>query len=268
MELIAEIGWNHMGDFQLLKKMVRAAAEAGATYAKFQTWRVKNLKPGPWDEDGRRDIYKAAELTTSDFFKVKRTCEEHGVNFLTSVFNPEDLEDMARVSDEAIKIPSPEVANIPLLEGAGKLFKKVYLSTGASTEEELDQAIDILRSLDCELTLLHCVSIYPCPDDKVNLPRIKRLKEKHSRVGFSDHTPDNLSALFAIALGVDCIEKHFTIDKNLPGRDNRFALLPDEFKAIADAAARYELMSHDLGLEFQPEEKEQREIYRGRWSGR
>jgi sialic acid synthase SpsE len=267
MDLIAEIGWNHMGDFSLIKKMVSAAAEAGASYAKFQTWSEKNLRPGPWDDDGRRDIYRKAQLTAVDFLRVKAICEEHNIKFLTSLFNAADLEDMASVSDEAVKIPSPEIANVPLLKGAGKRFKKVYLSTGASTEEELDKAIDILCSSGCEFTVLHCVSLYPCPDDKVNLQRIEALKKKHDRIGFSDHTTDSLSALFAIAMGVTCIEKHFTIDNDLPGRDNRFALLPGAFKKIVEAARRYEDMSRYLGLEFQPEEKDQREIYRGRWRG-
>ncbi|BBD09582.1 N-acetylneuraminate synthase family protein [Desulfovibrio ferrophilus] len=266
MDLIAEIGWNHMGDFDLIEKMTRAAAEAGATYAKFQTWSEPQLKAGPWDDDGRRDIYKKAQLSVEDFQKTKAVCEANNVGFLTSLFNPEDIEPMAAISDAAIKIPSPEISNIRLLEGVAKRFKKVFFSTGASTEQEIDTALSILRKGSAEIVILHCVSLYPCPDEKVNLPRIATLRTKHDKVGFSDHTPDNLSALFAVGMGVDCIEKHFTIDNNLPGRDNLFALLPDAFKEIAEAAARFQAMNADLGLNFLPEEQEVREVYRGRWS--
>lgn len=267
MDLIAEIGWNHMGDMDLLAKMVRAAAEAGATHAKFQTWSEKDLKPGPWDSDGRRDIYKKAQLSDEQFEKAWAVCDEAGVGFMTSLFNVGDAERMAAISAKAVKIPSPEIANEPLLKEAAARFEKVYLSTGASVEKEVDAALSILRGAGTDVTLMHCVSLYPCADEKINLPRIDALKKKHGKIGFSDHSPDSLSALFAIAKGVVAIEKHFTIDNDLPGRDNKFALLPATFAEIAEAARRFESMNIDHGIDFLPEEAEVREVYRGRWEG-
>ena len=226
MDLIAEIGWNHMGDMRLLEAMTKAAAEAGATHAKFQTWTESRLKPGPWDTDGRREIYNKAQLSYSQFEEVRSICENAGIRFLTSLFDHRDAEAMARISDREIKIPSTEVANRALLEAVGEGFQQVYLSTGACTAAEVDEALEILRRADIDIVLLHCVSVYPCIDDIVNLPRLRHLQAKHPRVGLSDHTPDILSSLFAIAMGAEAIEKHFTIDNSLPGRDNRFEAVP------------------------------------------
>jgi sialic acid synthase SpsE len=267
MDLIAEIGWNHMGDMVLAERMIKAAKEAGATHAKFQTWREKNLCKGPWDEDGRREIYKKAELSELQFQTLSDICRQNHIKFQTSVFNAEDVDAMARVSTESVKIPSPEIANAELLKNAGNAFDTVYLSTGASTEEEIDLALRSLRASGAEIVLLHCVSTYPCIDGRVNLPRINHLREKHHRIGFSDHTPDILSALFAISMGVTAIEKHFTIDNGLPGRDNKFALLPSAFRELSEAAKRYSSMNIDHGVRYQDVELETRTIYRGRWGG-
>ena len=266
MDLIAEIGWNHMGDMNLAETMIKAAKNAGATHAKFQTWSEKDLKAGPWDTDGRRDIYKKAELSEKQFQHLLDICLSENIKFLTSVFNAKDVVAMSEISSSAIKIPSPEIANEELLKKAAKSFRKVYLSTGASTEEEIDKAVEILEKNGTDFTLLHCVSKYPCEDHQVNLPRIQHLKKKNKSVGISDHSPDSLSAILAIPLGISVIEKHFTTDNELPGRDNKFALLPKEFAKITTAIKRYEMMIEDLGIEFQNDEQEVREIYRGRWN--
>lgn len=265
MELIAEIGWNHMGDIDLAMRMIKAAKDAGATHAKFQTWREADLKSGPWDGDGRREIYQKAQLSDSQFQQLKNYCDSVDVQFMTSLFNERDVDAMAAIEPAHVKIPSPEIANKELLEESGRAFDKVFLSTGASTELEIDQALKILQAGGADVVLMHCVSSYPCRDEKVNLPRISALQKKHDKIGFSDHTSDELSALFAIAMGVVSIEKHFTIDNDLPGRDNKFALLPQAFSKIAVAMKRYQEMTIDYGIEYQPEEVEVREVYRGRW---
>lgn len=265
MHLIAEIGWNHMGDLELAERMIKAAAEAGATHAKFQTWHERNLKPGPWDTDGRREIYVKAELSVEQFKQLKGMCEAAGVTFMTSLFSLSDVEDMAAVDSSCIKIPSPEIANVELLRAVASRFQRIFMSTGAATEQEIDQALGILKSEGAEVIVMHCVSMYPCPDEKVNLPRIDALQAKHDLVGFSDHTPDHVSALFAMQKGVVAIEKHFTLDNDLPGRDNKFALLPEAFAEMTAAARRFAAMNTDLGIEYLPEEQEVRDVYRGRW---
>ena len=115
-ELIAEIGWNHMGDMNLAEKMISEATKSGADYCKFQTWKVKNLKDGPWNSDGRLEIYNKAELSDDNHSTLIDLCNKYKVKFLTSVFNINDIEFIANLSNEAIKIPSPEVYNLDLIK--------------------------------------------------------------------------------------------------------------------------------------------------------
>tara|TARA_B100000575_G_scaffold284082_1_gene277675 strand:+ start:271 stop:1083 length:813 start_codon:yes stop_codon:yes gene_type:complete len=266
IDLIAEIGWNHMGDLVLAEKMIKSAKAAGATHAKFQTWHEKNLKEGPWDDDGRREIYKKAELSLSDFIHLKKICDANQIKFLTSVFTVSDVEEMSKLSDQEIKIPSHEIYNKKLISECCKYFKKLYVSTGASTENELKEIVKILKNSKRDFVLMHCVSSYPCLDSKVNLPRINHLKKYHNRVGFSDHTEDIQASIFSLSLNVEAIEKHFTIDKDLPGRDNKFALLPEKMNEIYQCILRHNQMNIDHHLDYQDCESETVSIYRGRWN--
>ena len=265
VNLIAEIGWNHMGDLNLIEKMVIEASSSGAQFAKFQTWHEKNLIPGPWDHDGRREIYKKAELTIDQFSKVKEICDSNNISFLTSVFFSKDLEDMSKISNKAIKIPSHEIANKKLIREATRYFKKIYLSTGASTEIELYESLELLKMSKVNFTLMHCVSSYPCNDNVANLQRIDKLKEKHHSVGFSDHSPDILPSIIALGKNIEVIEKHFTIDKSLPGRDNAFAILPKQLNELSNIIKRFNSFNVDHGMSFQECEGETVEKYRGRW---
>ncbi len=269
--LIAEIGWNHMGDLELAEKMIIAAKESGATHAKFQNWKVSKLKAGPWDTDGRREIYKKAELSNEKTNKIYDICEKNKINFLTSIFDSSEAEFISSISNEIIKIPSPELRNKELLINCSKLFKCIILSTGASNLDEIKNSLELIKenNNDCKIILLHCVSLYPCEDKNVRLQRINSLKKIHNSIGISDHTPDSLSSILSIPFGINTIEKHFTIDNDLPGRDNKFALLPDEFLKISIATLRYKSMHNDLDNDnnFLDQEKEVRDIYSGRWSG-
>lgn len=263
-KIIAEIGWNHMGDMDLAKKMIFAAAKAGADIVKFQTWRVKNLKPGPWDDDGRREIYIKAELTEQNHFELCNEAENCGLKFMTSVFDVYNIDFIKSVSNQMIKIPSPEATNEELILKASKNFKEVLISVGATNWSEIKKLPEYDRYTD--LTILHCVSAYPCNPEKINLPRIKNLKKIHEKIGYSGHLKGIDDAIAAISLNLRYVEKHFTIDNSLPGRDNKFAILPEELKVLSSYRDNYNLMSVDLGTDFQPEESEVAEIYRGRWS--
>ena len=221
--LIAEIGWNHMGNLDLAEKMIKAAKKSGAHYAKFQTWRVKNLKAGPWDNDGRREIYKKAELTESDYLKILKICKKYKIKFLTSIFNINDFYLLKKLNLSSIKIPSPENRNIPLLKFCNKNFKNIFLSTGAAKISEIKKSFKVF-SKKKNLNLMHCVSSYPCSDEITNLSRINKLKKISKNIGLSDHTPDILSSILSLDYNVNIIEKHFTINNNLPGRDNKFAI--------------------------------------------
>lgn len=263
-KIIAEIGWNHMGDMNLAKKMIAAAATSGADIVKFQTWKVKNLKSGPWDNDGRRQIYEKSELTDENHYELYNEAQNCGVKFMTSVFDINDIEFIISLSNDIVKIPSPEATNHELISKASKNFKEVLVSVGATNWIEIEKLTQYSKFTD--LTILHCVSAYPCNPDKINLPKIKTLKTIHDQVGYSGHLNGIDDAIAAISLDLRYVEKHFTIDKSLPGRDNKFAILPDDLKILSSFRDTYKLMSISHGLNSQEVEKEVAEIYRGRWS--
>lgn len=263
MKIIAEIGWNHMGDMSIAKKMIDQAKNNGADICKFQTWSEQNLKPGAWDQDGRRDIYKKAQLTKEQHIELKEYCEKKGVKFLTSIFNEKDLIFLSELSSEMIKIPSHEIYNINLIDKCLQKFKKVLISTGASKWSEIEKIIKLQNK---NYVLMHCVSTYPCDETKVNFPRLKKLKSVANEIGYSGHYNGIEDAIIAFTLGATYVEKHFTIDKDLPGRDNKFAIMPDELKKLSDFRSKIESMSIDRGLDLQDCEMDTYNNYRGRWA--
>ena len=263
INIIAEIGWNHMGNIDLAEKMIIEAKKAGADFAKFQTWSVKNLRPGPWDSDGRREIYQKAELKEKDHIIINKICKKNGIKFLTSLFNIDDYTIIKKLNLNTIKIPSPENRNKELIKMCDKEFKYIYLSTGAAKVNEIKNSLNFIKKKS-KVALMHCVSSYPCDDKIVNLPRINELKKLTKNIGISDHSPDILSCILSLMQGVTLIEKHFTIDNNLPGRDNKFAILPDELKQLRIASDRFIKMNHAYNSLLKSD-KEIRSIYSGRW---
>jgi len=263
-KIIAEIGWNHMGDMDLAKEMIVAAKESGADYAKFQTWSVKNLKPGPWDKDGRLEIYKKAELTKEKHQLLKQQCDKVGISFLTSIFNIEDVGWLSKLNGKIIKVPSHEVYNSELIKELDGSFDSILISTGASKWYEIEQITALLS--ESNFILMHCVSAYPCIPKNINLERINDLKLISKEVGYSGHSPEIYDAIASMNYELSYIEKHFTIDKSLPGRDNEFALLPSELKIICDYRDRYLDMKKYHGKDFQDIESDIIDNYRGRWS--
>tara|TARA_B110000261_G_scaffold164192_1_gene212685 strand:- start:1759 stop:2562 length:804 start_codon:yes stop_codon:yes gene_type:complete len=263
-KLIAEIGWNHMGNMNLAKEMISAAAESGASFAKFQTWSVANLKNGPWDEDGRREIYEKAQLTQDQHFELSDYCRNKNISFLTSLFNLEDVNLIKELSLKSIKIPSHEVYNKKLISELDGVVDNIFISTGAAKwEEVLSLPNQVQKS---NLILFHCVSAYPTSSEKVNLPRLIELGKLCKHIGYSGHYFGIDDAIASLNYGVDFIEKHFTIDRDLPGRDNKFAILPDEMLKLSNYCKNFESMNNNLGQEMQSIELETFEKYRGRWS--
>ena len=262
--LIAEIGWNHMGDLELAEKMIIAAKQAGANYAKFQTWQLDKLKSGPWDNDGRRDIYESAQLTDAKHKHLIEACAQNSISFLSSAFSVEDAKYLRELGQTAIKIPSFEIANIDLLMFIADNFKTIFASVGTATEEEILKAKQVLPD---ETIFMHCVSSYPCEYDLINLPRIEKLKKIGLNVGFSDHTSGIYSSVLALKYNLMAIEKHFTTDHELPGRDNKFAILPEEMKELSKFISLQTSVNTDHGLSYQKCEQEARDVYRGRFNG-
>lgn len=262
IKLIAEIGWNHMGDIDLAKKMILSAKKSGADICKFQTWREENLKPGPWDTDGRREIYKKANLSKSQIRELFNFCKHNEIDFSTSIFNPIDFNLIDELSFEILKIPSHEMHNHELIKIACQKYEKVLVSFGACSWDEIISC----REKFPQIIPMHCVSSYPCNADIVNFPKLNKIKSLYKKFGYSGHYSGIEDALIAISLGACYIEKHFTLDNDLPGRDNKFALLPSHLKDISNFIKLFEQMSIDRGLEAQKSEMDIIQQYRGRWS--
>jgi N,N'-diacetyllegionaminate synthase len=263
-QLIAEIGWNHMGDLGLASNMIQMASESGASFAKFQTWKVSRLKPGVWDTDGRREIYENAQLSDKDHLFLIDQCNNFNIGFMTSVFSVDDAKYIHSLGCRVVKIPSFESTNHELISYCLDNFYDVILSTGASTLEEVEESCNLSKKDN--LTLMHCVSSYPCPIETINLPRISYLKDLGVNVGFSDHTQDIYAAVASLSYGVNFIEKHFTTDNNLPGRDNKFAILPDKLSQLASFIEAFQKSNINHGPDFQESELDSRNNYRGRFN--
>jgi len=261
IELIAEIGWNSMGNINLAEDMIAAAKYSGADYAKFQTWKVDNLKPGPWDTDGRREIYEKAELSEEDHYLLKDICDKYKIKFLTSCFNLSDLDFIRKLSSE-VKIPGVECRNKELVDKAIEKFDRVFLSTGTTALKEVPNV------QSDKVVLMHCVSCYPCPPELVNMTRMIKMKELFDcPIGYGGHYQGIWDAVLAVQNGAKVIEKHFTTDNSLPGRDNKFALLPEDFVKIREFANESERMMSLNSYDYLPQEQEARDVYTGRWSG-
>ena len=268
-KIIAEIGWNHMGNMELAEKMISEAKNSGADYAKFQTWSVKNLKSGSWDKDGRREVYEKAQLTHEKHLELINICKKYDINFLTSVFNSNDVEFVSTLIN-SVKIPSSEMNNKELIQSIIKYFKPldnhhIFISTGSSLFSEILNVIEIFKKNNMNFSILHCVSSYPCPYDKCNLDRINELKKYHTSTGYSGHCQGIFDAIASLEYDIDVIEKHFTIDNELPGRDNKFAILPDDLKFLCDYNKNRNDLKTFVSLDYQESEKDNRENYSGRW---
>jgi N-acetylneuraminate synthase/N,N'-diacetyllegionaminate synthase len=255
--IIAEAGVNHNGKLELAYKLIAAAAAAGADAVKFQTFRAEELvaksapkaeyQKQPGKNESQFEMLKGLELPLEDFAKLKAHCDQHGIEFLTSPF---DFASADAVEDwvNMYKIPSGEVTNLPFLKHVARKGKPIVLSTGMCTLGEVEKAVQVILSNQPAvhgdfppLTLLHCTTSYPCSIEEVNLKAMLTLREAFKLpVGYSDHTLGIEVAIAAAALGASVIEKHFTIDRSLPGPDHQASLEPDELQELVTAIGRVE----------------------------
>jgi sialic acid synthase SpsE len=244
---IAEIGLNHNGDLILAKEMIDAAKDCGANAVKFQSIKAEKLvSPKTFTNhiDGFGlesvktvgDFWKKVSISKDFHIEISNCCKNLGIEFISTPFDFESVDILYKLGVKRYKIASGDLTHYPLLEYVAIKKKPVILSTGASTVDEIGNAVKHLNNAGCdELTLLHCVSLYPTPADKANLYAIAKLRSKFNiPIGFSDHTLGFHISLAAIAMGATVIEKHFTIDKNLPGPDQIISADPEEFNKIVD----------------------------------
>ncbi len=253
--IIAEAGVNHNGSLELAKKLAEKAKEAGADAVKFQTFKAEEVissrapmaeyqKKNLGKEMSQIEMIKKLELSYEDFKILKGYCDEIGITFLSSPFDVESARFLASLGMEIFKIPSGEITNYPLLKEIGSYGKKVILSTGMADLGEIEDALDVLISSGTkreDIIVLHCTSEYPAPYEEVNLKAMLTIKEAFKvKVGYSDHTEGIEIPIAAVALGAEVIEKHFTLDKSLPGPDHKASLEPHEFKRMVEAISNVE----------------------------
>lgn len=254
-----------MGDMHLAKEMIAAAQENGADFVKFQTWSVSRLKDGPWDSDGRREIYNKAELSLDQHHLLKEYSDKLGVKFFSSVFSLADAELLASVDTEYVKIASFDARNTELLQHVGSVFNNIFVSTGTCSIAEIKASVQ--RAKRNRLVLFHCVSSYPLLPANANLSRLNALRPLAPAIGYSDHTEGVEVTKVALEFDINYIEKHFTIDHSLPGRDNKFAILPHELKDLSDYIKLRDDALIDHGAGFLSCEQEARDVQTGRFNG-
>ncbi len=243
--IIAEAGVNHNGNLDLAKKLIVAAANAGADAVKFQTFTAesiatKSAKKASYQKkttdasESQYDMLKRLELSRDAFLVLSEYAKNKGIEFLSSPFDSKSADLLESIGIPAFKIPSGEITNIPLLEQIGSYKKPVILSTGMAELDEIRDGISAIRRGGVtEIILLHCVTSYPAPLESANLRMIPALaKEFKVPVGFSDHTPGIIASLLARSLGACVIEKHFTLDRSLPGPDHLASLTPLELSEL------------------------------------
>lgn len=253
--IIAEAGVNHNGDINLAKKLIEVAAESGADLVKFQTFQANRLVTRDAIKadyqmlttdiaESQMDMLQKLEINESMHLELLEYSKACNIGFFSTGFDIESIEMLVRLGQDLFKIPSGEITNLPLLRYIGKLSKKIILSTGMSDMTEIEEAItalEIAGTSKNQITVLHCTSSYPAPISDVNLLAMLSIKEKLKvAVGYSDHTLGVEIPIAAVALGAKVIEKHFTMDRNLPGPDHKASLVPEELKLLVKSIRNVE----------------------------
>lgn len=244
--IIAEIGVNHNGDFSTAIKMIDVAKESGADIVKFQTSITSTSKYAPKAEyqlentaanENQFDMIQKLRFSFEQHKALKKYCDEIGIQYLSTPFDFESIDFLNSMDLPFWKVPSGEVVNIPYLIKIGKTKKPVVMSTGMCSISEIESALEYLRKFGTQdITLLHCTTDYPCKYEDVNLTAMLSLKDKFGvNVGYSDHTQGIEVPIAAVALGASVIEKHFTLDRNMEGPDQKASTEPDEFSRMVNS---------------------------------
>jgi N-acetylneuraminate synthase len=245
--VIAEAGVNHNGDLQLAKQLVDAAAAAGADVVKFQTFQASQLATERAEQaayqqqalgqsQSQLTMLQQLELMPEQHSQLIEHCQQRSIEFLSTAFDPPSIELLASLQLKRWKIPSGEITNLPYLRQIGAQGQLVIISTGMANLGELEAALAVLEQAGTprsQITVLHCTTEYPAPPEEVNLRAMQTIAQSFGvAVGYSDHTDGIAVPIAAVAMGATVIEKHLTLDRNLPGPDHKASLEPEEFAAM------------------------------------
>ena len=275
--IIAEAGVNHNGDLDLARRLIDAAAEAGADLVKFQTFSADRLVTttarkadyqtrNSGGGETQYEMLRRLELSNEAHHELIAHCEARGIGFFSTGFDVESVDFLASLGQDKFKIPSGEITNLPYLRNMARYGREIILSTGMSTLGDIEAAIDALEQAGTphsRITVLHCTTEYPTPMNEVNLRAIQSIGQAFGvKVGYSDHTTGIEVAIAAVALGASVIEKHFTLDRNLPGPDHKASLEPGELKAMVAGIRNIEMALGDGVKRLTPSEAKNRSIAR------
>ena len=254
--IIAEAGVNHNGSMEIAKQLVDAAVEAGVDIIKFQTFKAEKLvskaaKQAEYQKknigdgnDSQYEMLKKLELSEENHEELMAYCKEKGIRFWSTAFDFESMDYLHSLGLGLWKIPSGEITNYPFIRKIASYGEDVIMSTGMCDTKDIQNAMNVLLRYGVkkeQITLLHCNTQYPTPYQDVNLNAMTSIKHEFDiQVGYSDHTSGIEVPIAAVALGAKVIEKHFTIDRNLPGPDHKASLEPHELKAMANAIRHIE----------------------------
>jgi N-acetylneuraminate synthase len=280
--IIAEAGVNHNGILENAFKLVDAAKDAGADYVKFQTFKAEKLvsksarqadyqakNMGDTIAGSQFEMLKKLELSEVDHERLSSYCKEKEIEFLSTGFDLDSLEYLANIGISLSKVPSGEITNLPYLKKVATLYKKVILSTGMASLEEIKQALKVLTDGGVDknnIIVLHCNTEYPTPMKDVNLKAMLHIRDVLDiAVGYSDHTLGIEVPIAAVALGAVVIEKHFTISKTMDGPDHKASLEPQELKHMVAAIRNIEQAVAGSGYK-EPSESELKNIFVARKS--
>ena len=276
--IIAEAGVNHNGRIETAGQLIEIAAEAGANLVKFQTFSADRLVTSSaskadyqlettFTSESQHEMIRKLELSREMHEELIVHCKKCGVGFFSTGFDPQSVDLLAELGLDRFKIPSGEITNLPYLRHIGQYGKPVILSTGMARLGEIEAALEVLEASGTpreRVTVLHCNTEYPTPMADVNLKAMLAIRDALGvQVGYSDHTLGIEVPIAAVAMGATVIEKHFTLDRNLPGPDHRASLEPDELKAMVQAIRNIELALSGDGLKRpSPSESKNLEIVR------
>lgn len=256
--IIAEAGVNHNGSFEMAKKLIDAAKEAGVDAVKFQIFKSEEIvtpegeqakyqKENTGKEESQYEMLKRLELSYNDFKKLKEYCDERGIIFLATPHSCKEDVDLVAELCLAIKVGSGDLTNFPILRYMAEKNLPIILSTGMATMEEIEEAIGVIKKEgNDKIILLHCTTNYPCPLEEVNLKAMDTLRNTFKLItGYSDHTQGIMVSAMAVSRGACVIEKHFTLDNNLPGPDHKASLEPKELKEMVKSIRESEIILGD-----------------------
>ena len=275
--IIAEAGVNHNGDIVLARQLIDAAAAAGADLVKFQTFNAsrqvtRTAKKADYQAqatdgaESQHEMLYRLELTEAMHHELIAHCAIRNIGFFSTGFDIKSVDLLVSLGQDLFKIPSGEITNLPYLRHIGKLGKPVVISTGMATLGEIEAAIEVLEQAGTprtKLTMLHCTTEYPTPMSEVNLRAMRSIHAAFDvAVGYSDHTTGIEVAIAAVAMGATVIEKHFTLDRGLPGPDHKASLEPIELKAMVAAIRNIEVALGDGIKRMTPSEAKNRPVAR------